>query len=171
MKNNNWIRGAMLLAVGLVLQAVRLVIPMPPMWTVFVVGTLVNMVLVLAARSVGLGPATMIAVLLPVIAYFQGQLPLPFLIPVVAIGNFVMVYFCARFWGKGIIIAAPLFKTFILYCCSLLVLWVVQVPDALALFILFIMGWPQMITGILGLVLGYKLHKRIFPEATSVKKP
>ena len=48
MKNNNWVRGAMLLAVGLVLQALRLVIPMPPMWTVFVVGTLVNMVLVLA---------------------------------------------------------------------------------------------------------------------------
>lgn len=42
MKNNNWVRGAMLLAVGLVLQALRLVIPMPPMWTVFVVGTLVR---------------------------------------------------------------------------------------------------------------------------------
>lgn len=81
MKNNNWVRGAMLLAVGLVLQALRLVIPMPPMWTVFVVGTLVNMVLVLAARTVGLWPSVMIAVLLPVMAYFQGQLPLPFLIP------------------------------------------------------------------------------------------
>ena len=111
MKNNNWVRGAMLLAVGLVLQALRLVIPMPPMWTVFVVGTLVNMVLVLAARTVGLWPSVMIAVLLPVMAYFQGQLPLPFLIPVVAVGNLVMVYLCARFWGKGIIIAAPLFKT------------------------------------------------------------
>ena len=31
MKNNNWVRGAMLLAVGLVLQALRLVIPMPLM--------------------------------------------------------------------------------------------------------------------------------------------
>ena len=78
MKNNNWVRGAMLLAVGLVLQALRLVIPMPPMWTVFIVGTLVNMVLVLAARTVGLWPSVMIAVLLPVMAYFQGQLPLPF---------------------------------------------------------------------------------------------
>ena len=36
--------------------------------------------------------------------------------------------------------------------------------EKLALFILFIMGWPQMITGILGLVLAYKLHKRIFPD-------
>ena len=152
MKNNNWVRGAMLLAVGLVLQALRLVIPMPPMWTVFVVGTLVNMVLVLAARTVGLWPSVMIAVLLPVMAYFQGQLPLPFLIPVVAVGNLV------------IIIAAPLFKTFILYCSSLFVLWLVAVPEKLALFILFIMGWPQMITGILGLVLAYKLHKRIFPD-------
>ena len=61
MKNNNWVRGAMLLAVGLVLQALRLVIPMPPMWTVFVVGTLVNMVLVLAARTVGLWPSVMIS--------------------------------------------------------------------------------------------------------------
>lgn len=51
MENNNWVRGAMLLAVGLVLQALRVVIPMPPMWTVFVVGTLVNMVLVLSART------------------------------------------------------------------------------------------------------------------------
>ena len=164
MKNNNWVRGAMLLAVGLVLQALRLVIPMPPMRTVFVVGTLVNMVLVLAARTGGLWPSVMIAVLLPVMAYFQGQLPLPFLIQVVAVGNLVMVYLCARFWGKGIIIAAPLFKTFILHCSSLFVLWLVAVPEKLALFILFIMGWPQMITGILGLVLAYKLHKRIFPD-------
>lgn len=81
MENNNWVRGAMLLAVGLVLQALRVVIPMPPMWTVFVVGTLVNMVLVLSARTVGLLPAMLIAVLLPVMAYFQGQLPLPFFDP------------------------------------------------------------------------------------------
>lgn len=161
MKKNNWVRGAMLLAIGMILQALRLVIPMPPMWTVFVVGTLVNMVLVLAARSVGLAPSMLIAILLPVIAYFQGQLPLPFLIPVVAAGNLVMVYLCARFWGKGIIIAAPLFKTFILYCSSLFVLWLVSVPESIALFILFIMGWPQMITGVLGLVLAYKVQQRI----------
>ncbi len=164
MAKNNWVRGAMLLAVGIVLQALRLVVPLPPMWTVFIVGTLVNMVLVLSARTVGLWPATLIAVLMPIIAYFQGQLPLPFLIPVVALGNMVLVYLCARFWGKGIVIAAPLFKTFILYCCSLFTLWLVSIPEKLSLFILFLMGWPQMITGILGLILAYKLQKRIFPE-------
>ena len=57
--------------------------PMIGLDLLFVVGTLVNMVLVLAARTVGLWPSVMIAVLLPVMAYFQGQLPLPFLIPVV----------------------------------------------------------------------------------------
>lgn len=35
MKNNNWVRGAMLLAVGLVLQALRLVIPMPRLCGLF----------------------------------------------------------------------------------------------------------------------------------------
>ena len=66
--------------------------------------------------------------------------------------------------GKGDHHRRASFKTFILYCSSLFVLWLVAVPEKLALFILFIMGWPQMITGILGLVLAYKLHKRIFPD-------
>lgn len=164
MDNSKWVRAALLLAIGLVLQALRLIIPMPPMLTVFIVGTLVNMVLVFAARSVGLAPSAMIAALLPVIAYFQGQLPLPFLIPVVAIGNFVMVYLCTVSFSKGIILIAPLCKTFVLYCGSLLILFWLQVPEQISLLVLFIMGWPQMITGVLGIILADKLQKRIFSE-------
>lgn len=164
MKNNNWVRAAMLLALGLIFQSLRMVIPLPPVWSVFIIGTLVNVVLVLAARTVGFTPAMLIAFLMPIIAYMQGQLPMAYLIPVVALGNLVMVYLCARFWGKGIILAAPLFKTFVLFSSTLFVLWVVNVSEQMSLLILFIMGWPQMITGVVGLALAYKLQQRIFVE-------
>ena len=81
------VRGAMLIALTVVLQSLRLFIPLPPVASMFFIGTLVNMMLAVTVRLAGLKPALLAVVLLPFFAYLQGQLPIPLLIPVVIGGN------------------------------------------------------------------------------------
>ena len=88
------VRGAMLIALTVVLQSLRLFIPLPPMASMFFIGTLVNMMLAVTVRLAGLKPALLAVVLLPFFAYLQGQLPIPLLIPVVIGGNAVFVLIC-----------------------------------------------------------------------------
>ena len=81
--NTTIVRGAMLLATAVIVQEIRLFLPLPPLLSIFVVGTLVNAVLVVAARFTGLLAAALISFLLPVIALLQGHLAVPLLIPVI----------------------------------------------------------------------------------------
>ena len=92
------VRGAMLIALTVVLQSLRLFIPLPPMASMFFIGTLVNMMLAVTVRLAGLKPALLAVVLLPFFAYLQGQLPIPLLIPVVTGGNAVL---CLSAIGHG----------------------------------------------------------------------
>ena len=48
------VRGAMLIALTVVLQSLRLFIPLPPMASMFFIGTLVNMMLAVTVRLAGL---------------------------------------------------------------------------------------------------------------------
>lgn len=59
------VRGAMLIALTVVLQSLRLFIPLPPMASMFFIGTLVNMMLAVTVRLAGLKPALLAVVLLP----------------------------------------------------------------------------------------------------------
>ena len=62
------VRGAMLIALTVVLQSLRLFIPLPPMASMFFIGTLVNMMLAVTVRLAGLKPALLAVVLLPFFA-------------------------------------------------------------------------------------------------------
>ena len=57
------VRGAMLIALTVVLQSLRLFIPLPPMASMFFIGTLVNMMLAVTVRLAGLKPALLAVVL------------------------------------------------------------------------------------------------------------
>ena len=94
------VRGAILIALTVVLQSLRLFIPLPPMASMFCIGTLVNMMLAVTVRLAGLKPALLAVVLLPFFAYLQGQLPIPLLIPVVIGGNAVFVLICHWAWHR-----------------------------------------------------------------------
>ena len=63
----------MLIALALALQAVRLVLLLPQPVSTFVIGSLVHMMLVLTWKLSGLGTALLLALLLPLTAYLQGQ--------------------------------------------------------------------------------------------------
>lgn len=47
MNNSKLVRGALLVALALALQSLRLVLPMPQLLSTFIIGTLVHMMLVL----------------------------------------------------------------------------------------------------------------------------
>lgn len=153
------VRGAMLIALTVVLQSLRLFIPLPPMASMFFIGTLVNMMLAITVRFAGLKPALLAVVLLPFFAYLQGQLPIPLLIPVVTGGNAVFVLICHWAWHRGLMLA-PLAKIICMFTSSLVLLKVLALPEKMVFAIGFMMGWPQMVTGICGILLARLITKR-----------
>ena len=146
----------MLIALTVVLQSLRLFIPLPPMASMFFIGTLVNMMLAVTVRLAGLKPALLA---LPFFAYLQGQLPIPLLIPVVIGGNAVFVLICHWAWHRGLMLA-PLAKTICMFTSSLVLLKVLALPEKMVFAIGFMMGWPQMVTGICGILLARLITKR-----------
>jgi len=161
MRKNKLIRGAVLIAAGIVLQSLRLILPLPPLGSMLIIGSLVNMSLVLTARFAGLTSALLLALLLPVFAYLQGQLLLLFLLPPVALGNAVAAYLSVKLTDKPLFLLAPVSKTLILYGGCYFILRFLAVPVQLAPAILLMMSWPQAITCALGIFLACQVQKKI----------
>ncbi len=99
MHSKAMVRGALLIALALVLQSIRIVLPMPQLLSTFVIGTLVHMMMILTLKVVGLPTAFLLGLLLPMSAYLQGQILLPFLIPVVWVGNLLFIFLI--YWLGG----------------------------------------------------------------------
>ena len=51
------VRGALLVALALVLQGIRVVLPLPPMASTLLIGTLVHMMLAVTLWQSGIAPA------------------------------------------------------------------------------------------------------------------
>lgn len=163
MNNRLLVQGALLIATAAVLQSLRLILPLPPVLSTFIIGSLVNMMLVITGRMAGMAAACVLTFLLPVLAYMQGQLALPFLIPVVIAGNLLYVWLTRRSTGKFVdYLLAPLGKTAVMIGAAKLVLVFLQVPAGpLTKNILFAMSVPQFITGIAGIVLAKKIMNKL----------
>ncbi len=157
--DKNLVRGAMLIAITVILQSIRLVLPLPPMIGMFFIGSLVNMMLAVTVRLAGLKAALLAVLILPFFAYLQGQLPIPLLIPVVIGGNAVFVLICHWVWQRGLMLA-PLAKTICMFTSSLVLLKILELPEKMVFAIGFMMGWPQMVTGIAGILLARLIVKR-----------
>jgi hypothetical protein len=158
-------RTALLLAAAVLCQSLRLLIPMPAIFSTFLIGTLVNACLLIALRTCGLSSAVFIAAVTPFIAYFQGLLPFPVFVPAVALGNSAFVALFAMLERKMpyvlAAVAAAAGKALTLYFLFLWMLSWVDVPAALGKGLLFVMGWPQLVTGILGALLARVLQRRL----------
>ena len=95
----NVTRTGLILAVTLILQGLRLVIPIPPQVSMFVVGSLVNACLIVAVLTVGRRAGLVVAACTPVFAWLEGMLPFfPFVFPV-ALGNSFYVWAAWR-WQR-----------------------------------------------------------------------
>mgnify|MGYP003605262517 FL=1 len=165
MGNNTYLRtlarGSVLLTMAIVAQEIRLFLPLPPLLSIIVIGTMLNAIMVMAVRYASLTSAIIISAVLPLFAFMQGHVIIPLMIPVIFLGNLVLVLVCDKFWGKGIIILAPVLKTVTLYMLSRVLLSMLGLQNKLVDAILLGMGWPQLITAILGIILAMQLEKRL----------
>lgn len=164
MNNSKLVRGALLVALALALQSLRLVLPMPQLLSTFIIGTLVHMMLVLTLQLNGLKTALLLAFLLPLTAYVQGQVLLPFLIPVIWLGNFIFVLLVLQFNGrrKLSLLMPPLAKA----CVMLLAAWaalsfLALTNPALRKTVMFAMSVPQLLTAVAGILLAEQVKKRL----------
>ena len=159
MNTKRLVVGALLVAVAVILQASRLIMPLPPLLTTFIIGTLVNMMLVLCVRLNGFTSAAVLSILLPIFAYVQGQLLLPMLIPVVALGNVLFAYFVERF-KSGVLgyIIPPVVKAVSMCASAYVVIAFLGIESvAMQKGILFAMRVPQLVTGFTGILCARKM--------------
>ncbi|MDT8900675.1 hypothetical protein [Anaeroselena agilis] len=157
-------RAALLLALTVIFQSLRLIIPVPPFFTTFIIGSLVNACLLIACETVGLAAAALLAAVTPVVAYLQGLLFLPVFIPPVALAHLLYALIYKTLLARGrfaAIGAATVIKTAVLFAAFTWLLTFINVPPKLAAGIMFVMGWPQIFTGIMGGVLAAIVVKRV----------
>lgn len=149
-----------MIAVAVLLQSIRLFIPLPPLVGTFIIGSLVNMMLVVTFRKSGFTAACTLAFLLPVFAYFQGQLLLPVLIPVVMIGNLCYLY-AVKYWYESslVFIVPPVLKAACMVGGAKLFLVMFNIGGPMVGGILFAMSVPQLVTGIVGVIFGKNIIK------------
>ena len=149
-------RAAMLLALVVVFQNLR-IIPFfsdaNPM-SVFIIGSLVNMTLILACEFTGFGAAFGISILSAVIALMQGHIKLPILMPIVAIGNTVLVvayyYLMKRNRYIAVIVGATLKWSFLFLATSQLLGLFVKIDPKILSKVVATFNLPQIITALIG---------------------
>lgn len=164
MNNSKLVRGALLVALALALQSLRLVLPMPQLLSTFIIGTLVHMMLVLTLQLSGLKTALLLAFLLPLTAYVQGQVLLPFLITVIWLGNFIFVLLVRQFKDsrKLSLSIPPLAKACVMLLAAWAALSFLALPNpALRKTVMFAMSVPQLLTAVAGILLAEQVKKRL----------
>ena len=155
-------QGALLLAVALCIQSIRFILPLPLLVTMFIVGTGINLILLLLVYRVGVKGAAIASVALPVTAFFQGQLPLFVFCPAIAAANIIFVMVASRYHRRIKVWLAPCCKAGVLYLMSRGIVEIADLPPQMTHTILFMMGFGQLITGILAIFLEKKIENRIF---------
>lgn len=161
------VRTALLLALLVVVQIAGRNIPNNN----FIVGPLVNMILLVAAINVGLGSGLTLAILSPFFSLINNHAPvatalLPFT-PVIAVANVILViafYFLYNKNKYAAIGAAAVLKFGFLFFAIRVFLQIFDFPKfATKLIALF--SWPQLITAMIGGILAipviYSLSKAL----------
>jgi len=157
-------RAALLLALTLLFQSLRFIIPLPPFFSTWIIGSLVNACLLVAVMTTGVWAAAMIAVIAPVVAYMQQLLPLPVFIVPVALANLVYIgLFRSVFrWGRWpAVCGAALGKTGFLWGTFTWLLTLIHINPQLAGLLLFAMSWVQLGTTTVGAILALAVVKRL----------
>ena len=153
-KMKNLTRTGLLLALTLVFQSLRFLIPLPPWMSTFLIGSLVNAALLVALQALGMRSALLIACVTPVVAWLQQLLPLPVFILPVALGNSLYIWLFSRLRRAGpewlAVGSAALGKAAFFFLAFRGLLSMLELPPALSAAILFVMGWPQLVTGLIG---------------------
>ena len=158
------VRSALLLALLLVVQSLRFVVPLPPFVSMFAIGPLVNACLLISLEVAGWRLTMLSAFIAPVVAYVQQVLPLPVLILPVAAANVAYVAGYAMLRWRNIwlgIAAATVGKVVLLWTSMNLLLTGMDLPVAAAKILQNMLGVGQLLTGLGGGVLCVLLMRRL----------
>lgn len=169
-----WTRTAVLLGITLVFQMLRQIIPMPQPVSIFVVGSLVNAALVVAAGVVGVAGGVIISIVAPIVAFLQGHLPpIPPMIPIVAAGNAAIVVCFALLRKRspyvGVVVGSVV-KTVFLYAAVRLLFGLITLKAPIIKALSFSFSWPQLVTALIGGVLAVEVLK-LLPYGQERKIP
>ncbi len=161
MKTKKLVRTALLLALALMFQIVFRQFAQP------LVGPLVNMTLILATLMVGVDSGVFIGVLTPVVAFLMGIVSVAPLVPIIAIGNILLVVIICFFNQKtsikgnkwvGILSGAFVKYAFLTISVrALLPLLIPKVPPVM----IAAFSLPQLYTAIIGGVLALIIYPLI----------
>lgn len=147
-------RSAILLGLAILCQSIRLIIPMPPFVSVFIVGVLVNAILALSTYELGVKNTFLISFVLPFVSYMQGQLPVILFIPVIIAGNGVYIVVLNLLKGNNIYVyGAALLKAVVIYLGVYLASIFVELPPIIMNTLAITFGYAQIFTGCVGIVL------------------
>ncbi len=144
-------RTAIMLALTLAFQALRFI---PVFNNPYIIGTLVNLALIVSVIIVGPFSAGVISIIAPIVALMQGHLPFPVFVPMVALGNIVLCflfYYVQKINKYAAVAISSLGKWIFLYYASKFVLsFFVSVP--LEQFNKLVAGFniPQLVTALIG---------------------
>lgn len=156
-------RTALLLALTLVFQMSRPLFP--PNVSTFVVGSLVNAALMIAAGTLGIAGAVLISVIAPIIAFLQQHIKFIWMVPIVMIGNVIIVIVFGLLFKKNqwvaMISGAVLKFVFLWFAIVQLALPLVGMKGPAANAIIFSFSWPQLVTAILGGILAITVIKAL----------
>lgn len=156
----------LMLALTLVFQMLRFFIPMPSQLSIFIIGTLVNATLLVTVVLLGLGSGTIICVAAPMVAFFQGHIAFPWMVPIIAIGNFtiILIYYLFHSKAKGTAVLLSSFTKFVFLLIS--TRWFIgllEVPAKPAQVLSYAFSWPQLITALLGGIVSISVLRILEP--------
>lgn len=144
-------RGSLFLAFALMVQQLRILLSLPPFVMTLIIGSLVNLSLVLAGRFTAPAVIWAMSAALPAVAFMQGHLALPFMIPVVFFSNAAYAFFCKEAQRARLrILIAPLFKASCMTAGLFAVSSLFQVGPQLVWRFLLFYGSMQWATSFLG---------------------
>lgn len=159
-------RASLVLAVMLMMQSLRLVLPLPAFVSMFVIGSIVNACLLMSLEVAGWRLALLAACIAPVVAYIQQALPLPVLILPVVLANIAYMagYLVLRRRSRwGGIALATVSKVVLLWIAVGALLQSIELPAMGVVILRNMLGGAQIVTGLAGgilcIVLVNKLQK------------
>jgi hypothetical protein len=161
-------------AVLLALIVVAQIIPFPGtvLLRQFFTGSLVNLILITAASSIGLSSGVTLSVLSPILAFLFGILAAPVMIPVIIIGNVIVVVITWWFFKtaqnrknknemlvlviSGVILGAVVKCAFLWVTTAKIITPILvskSAKSALVHLLNLSMSWPQAIAALIGGIL------------------
>ena len=155
-------RTALLLAVAIAFQIFGRFIP----YNQFIVGPIVNAVLIVATYTAGIWSGTSIAVIAPLVSAFTNKAAIAPLIiafsPFIIIGNFIIVlaFYLLRKKNRYVGVAAgAVCKFAFLYAAISVFTSVVEMKPQVAVTLTGLFSWSQLLTAVIGGILALVIIK------------